>query len=65
MRDKGANNALPYGLPEDATGTAAFSVVLAGANSDAEDSTTRGAAALALLTLGSLSGFVLRRRFVS
>jgi putative membrane protein len=62
MGEKAADGALPFGLPEGATGTAAYSFTLAGANTQAEDSTTRGAAALALLALGSLSGFAVRRR---
>jgi hypothetical protein len=41
MAEKGAANALPYGAPENGEGTAAFSMVLAGANSDSRDSTTR------------------------
>ncbi|HWG94364.1 MAG TPA: hypothetical protein VNU66_09090 [Mycobacteriales bacterium] len=62
MGEKAADGALPFGLPEGATGSAAYSITLAGANSQAEDNTTRGAAALALLALGSLSGFAVRRR---
>lgn len=54
--------ALPYGAPEGATGTAAYDLVLAGASTDTRDNTTRGIAALALLGLASLGGFVVRRR---
>lgn len=62
MSDKAESGALPYGAPEGAVGEAAFSYVLAGANSAAEDNTTRGAAALALLAMGSLAGMLVRRR---
>lgn len=65
MAEKGKDGALPYGAPEGAVGDAAFSYVLAGANSDARDNTTRGAAAIALLALGSLSGFAIRRRLTA
>ncbi|HWH29886.1 MAG TPA: hypothetical protein VNU26_13150, partial [Mycobacteriales bacterium] len=62
MAAKAEDGAMPYGLPDGAVGDAAFSYTLAGANSDAEESTLRGGAALALLALGSLSAFVVRRR---
>lgn len=62
MADKAKDGALPYGAPAGAFGDAAYSYTLAGANSQSSENTTRGAAALGLLALGSLSGFVLRRR---
>lgn len=62
LQDRAKNGALPYGAPQGAVGDAAFSYTLAGATTDVQGNTTRGAIALVVLALGSLSGFVLRRR---
>jgi putative membrane protein len=65
MGGKAEDGALPYGLPDGASGTAAYSMVLAGATSATQDNTTRGAVAVALLGLGSAAGLLARRRFVA
>lgn len=62
LDEKGANGALPYGAPAGASGSAAYQFTLAAATSASKDNTTRGLAAIALLGLASLSGFVVRRR---
>jgi putative membrane protein len=60
---KAADGALPYGAPEGGTGTAAYSLTLAGVTGEADGNAARGGAALALLALASASGFFVRRRF--
>jgi putative membrane protein len=62
LDEKGADGALPYGAPAGATGSAAYMFTLAAATSATKDNTTRGLAAIVLLALASLSGFVVRRR---
>jgi putative membrane protein len=62
LDEKAAAGALPYGAPEGASGSAAYQFTLAGATSATRDNTTRGLAAIVLLALASLSGFVVRRR---
>jgi putative membrane protein len=62
LDEKAADGALPYGAPAGATGSAAYEFTLAAATSNSRDNTTRGLAAIVLLGLASLSGFVVRRR---
>jgi putative membrane protein len=62
LDEKAAEGALPYGAPEGASGSAAYEFTLAAATSATRDNTTRGLAAIVLLALASLSGFVVRRR---
>jgi putative membrane protein len=62
---KASDGALPYGAPEGASGSAAYVFTLAAATSNTRDNTTRGLAAIVLLGLASLSGFVVRRRVTS
>ncbi|MDX6197708.1 MAG: putative rane protein [Actinomycetota bacterium] len=62
LDEKGADGALPYGAPAGATGSAAYMFTLAAATTNSRDNTTRGLAAIVLLGLASLSGFVVRRR---
>jgi putative membrane protein len=62
LDEKGADGALPYGAPAGATGSAAYMFTLAASTSATKDNTTRGLAAIVLLALASLSGFVVRRR---
>jgi putative membrane protein len=65
LDEKGANGALPYGAPEGASGSAVYQLTLAAATTNTRDNTTRGLAAIVLLGLASLSGFVVRRRVTS
>lgn len=62
LQNRAKDGALPYGAPQGAVGDAVFSYTLAGATSQSSDNASRGAVALVVLALGSLSGFVLRRR---
>jgi putative membrane protein len=62
LDEKAADGALPYGAPEGASGSAAYMFTLAAATTNTRDNTTRGLAAIVLLGLASLSGFVVRRR---
>jgi putative membrane protein len=62
LDEKGADGALPYGAPAGASGSAVYQFTLAAATTHTRDNTTRGLAAIVLLGLASLSGFVVRRR---
>lgn len=62
MGARTADGALPYGAPEGAEGSAVYSLAIAGSSTAVQDNTTRGLAAVALLGLASLSGWVVRRR---
>ncbi|MBK5306927.1 MAG: hypothetical protein JJD92_09595 [Frankiaceae bacterium] len=62
LDEKAADGALPYGAPEGASGSAAYLFTLAAATTNTRDNTTRGLAAIVLLSLASLTGFVVRRR---
>jgi putative membrane protein len=65
LSDKVADGALPYGAPEGSTGTAAYQLTLAAANTSSHDNTTRGVAALVLLVAASAVSWLLRRRVTS
>ena len=65
LESKVADGGLPYGAPEGATGSAAYQLTLAAANTAAHDNVTRGAAALVLLLAASAVSWLLRRRFAA
>jgi putative membrane protein len=63
LSDKVGANALPYGAPEGATGSAAYQFTLAAADTTSHDNWTRGVVA-GLLLLGACAvSWLLRRRF--
>jgi len=65
LDNKVADGALPYGAPKGGTGTAAYDFTLAAQTASTQDNTTRGIAAIVLLGLAALSGYLVRRRVPS
>ena len=63
MADRTKDGGLPFGAPEGATGTAAYSFELAAATNEGGRNTTRGLLALGALGLGALISTVVRARF--
>lgn len=62
MESMVADGALPYGAPEGATGSVAYQLDLAGANTAGTDNRNRALAGLALLGLACAVSWTLRRR---
>ena len=63
MAEKTKDGGLPYGAPEGATGSAAYSFELAAATNEGSKNLTRGALALVALGVGALLSTVIRARF--
>jgi putative membrane protein len=63
MADRTADGGLPYGPPEGATGSAAFSFELAAATNEGSRNLTRGLLAIVALGMGALLSTVVRARF--
>lgn len=62
LDEKAAEGALPFGAPEGATGSAAYSFELAAQTTEGRDAAVRTVLAVALLVLTGLLATVLRRR---
>lgn len=62
LSDKVQSGALPYGAPEGATGTAAYRLTLAAANSQNRDNAARGLLAFALISMALAVSWLTRRR---
>jgi len=62
MTAKAGSNALPYGAPEGATGSAAYKLTLAGADKSGQENRNRAVVAGLLLAAACGVGTVLRRR---
>jgi putative membrane protein len=62
LGDKAQDGALPYGAPEGATGSAAYEMTLAGADTSTQDNTRRALVALLVFAAaGAVSWFLHRR----
>jgi hypothetical protein len=64
MAEMTKDGGLPYGAPEDAVGSAAYSYELAAATHEQGRNMTRGLLAIGALGLGALIASVIRGRFV-
>jgi len=63
MAERTADGGLPFGAPEGATGSAAYSFELAAATNEGGRNVTRGLLAIAALGVGALISTVVRARF--
>lgn len=63
MAERTADGGLPYGAPDGATGSAAYSFELAAATGEGSKNTTRGLLALGALGAGALLSSAVRSRF--
>lgn len=65
LSDKVADGAMPYGAPEGATGTAAYQLTLAAADTTSHDNRNRAVAAVLLLLAACAISWTFRRRVAS